>query len=179
MYWCAFAVFQTTFGLFVARRFGFDASRTGYFLAGFGLLGATIQGGLIRPIVRRLGDKPTFMLGCVCAAVGLIAAAFAQSVFVFALALIPLAFGIGFGHPTMASLVSLVARGDEQGRVQGVASALESLGRTVGPIWGNGSLQHLSESSPYISAAALLLLTLLMSVGFHVDAPETNVPLST
>jgi DHA1 family tetracycline resistance protein-like MFS transporter len=179
MYWCAFAVFQTTFGLFVARRFGFDASRTGYFLAGFGLLGATIQGGLIRPIVRRLGDKPTFMLGCVCAAVGLIAAAFAQSVFVFALALIPLAFGIGFGHPTMASLVSLVARGDEQGRVQGVASALESLGRTVGPIWGNGSLQHLSESSPYISAAALLLLTMLMSVGFHVDAPETNVPLST
>jgi DHA1 family tetracycline resistance protein-like MFS transporter len=178
MYWCAFAVFQTTFGLFVARRFGFDASRTGYFLAGFGLLGATIQGGLIRPIVRRLGDKPTFMLGCTCAAVGLIAAAFAQSVFVFALALIPLAFGMGFGHPTMASLVSLVARGDEQGRVQGAASALESLGRTVGPIWGNGSLQHLGESSPYISAAALLVLTLLMSVGFHVEANEPNVPLS-
>src|SRR4030095_7158868 len=49
MYWCAFAVFQTTFGLFVARRFGFDASHTGYFLAGFGLLGATIQGGVLRP----------------------------------------------------------------------------------------------------------------------------------
>ena len=113
-----------------------------------------------------------------CAAVGLIAAAFAQSVFVFALALIPLAFGMGFGHPTMASLVSLVARGDEQGRVQGAASALESLGRMVGPIWGNGSLQHLGESSPYISAAALLVLTLLMSVGFHVEANEPNVPLS-
>ncbi len=178
MYWCAFAVFQTTFGLFVARRFGFDASRTGYFLAGFGLLGATIQGGLIRPIVARLGDKPTFILGCICAAVGLVAAALAQSVLVLAISLVPLAFGIGFGHPTMASLVSLVARGDEQGRVQGAASALESLGRTAGPIWGNGSLQHLGESAPYISAAALLVLTLLMSVGFHVDAHEPNVPLS-
>src|SRR3989454_4270559 len=29
MYWCAFAVFQTTFSLFAAIRFGFDASRTG------------------------------------------------------------------------------------------------------------------------------------------------------
>ena len=176
MYWCAFAVFQTTFGLFVARRFGFDASRTGYFLAVFGLLGAIIQGALIRPVVRRLGDKPTFILGLGCAAVGLVAAALAHSVTVFALTLVPLAFGIGFGHPTMASLVSLAARGDEQGRVQGAASAVESLGRTVGPIWGSASLQHVDESAPYISAALLLLLTFLFSVGFRVGDRETSIP---
>jgi DHA1 family tetracycline resistance protein-like MFS transporter len=178
MYWCAFAVFQTTFGLFVARRFGFDASRTGYFLAAFGLLGAIIQGALIRPVVRRLGDKPTFMLGLGCAALGLVAAALVHSVTVFAVTLVPLAFGIGFGHPTMASLVSLAARGDEQGRVQGAASAVESLGRTVGPIWGSASLQHLDESAPYISAALLLLLTFLFSVGFRVGDQETSVPQS-
>ena len=57
LYWCAFAVFQTTFALFVARRFGFDVSRTGYYFAGFGVLGAIIQGGLIRSVVHRLGDK--------------------------------------------------------------------------------------------------------------------------
>ena len=49
-----------TFALFAARRFGLDAPRTGYFLAAFGLLGAVIQGAMIRPIVRRLGDKRTF-----------------------------------------------------------------------------------------------------------------------
>ena len=64
--------------------------------------------------------------------------------------------------------MSLVARGDEQGRVQGAASRVESLGRTIGPVWGNASLQHLGESTPYISAAALLLLTLLLAGGFHV-----------
>jgi len=175
MYWSAFAVFQTTFALFVARRFGFDASRTGYFLAAFGLLGAVIQGALIRPVVQRLGDKPTFILGLSCAALGLVAAALAHSVMVFAVTLVPLAFGIGFGHPTMASLVSLVAHGDEQGRVQGAASAVESLGRTVGPIWGSASLQHIGESAPYISAAALVLLTLLISVGFHVGDRESSL----
>ena len=172
MYWFAFSVFQTTFALFVARRFGFDAPRTGYFLAAFGLLGAVIQGGLIRPIVRRLGDQPTFRIGLVCAAVGLVSAAAAHSVTALAISLVPLAFGIGFGHPTMSSLVSLVGRGDEQGRVQGAASAVESIGRTLGPIWGNASLQHVDESIPYISAAGFLIFTLLLSVGFGVGEPE-------
>ena len=172
IYWFAFATFQTTFSLFVARRFGFGVSKTGYFFAGFGLLGAVVQGGFIRPIVKRLGDKPTFLMGLGFGAFGLVAAALAHSVSMFALALVPLALGIGFGHPTISSLVSLVAHGDEQGRVQGAASAIESLGRTLGPIWGNASLQQYGESIPYVSAAAFLMLTLLLSVGFHVGKSE-------
>jgi DHA1 family tetracycline resistance protein-like MFS transporter len=175
-YWFAFAVFQTTFSLFVARRFGFGVAQTGYFLAAFGILGAIVQGGFIRPLVGRLGDKPTFLAGLVFGAVGLLAAALAHSVTLFALALIPVALGIGFGHPTMASLVSRAARGDEQGRVQGAASAMESLGRTLGPVWGNASLQRFGESVPYVSAASLLILTLLMTVTYQqVDGAQ--VPL--
>ena len=156
IYWFAFAIFQTTFALFAARRFGFDASQTGYFFAAFGVLGAIVQGGFIRPIVRRLGDKATFIArarlrrdragrGARCA----------HSVPLFALALVPLALGIGFGHPTVSSLVSRAARGDEQGRVQGAASAVESLGRTLGPVWGNASLQRFGEAMPYLSAAGV------------------------
>src|SRR5262249_61658245 len=110
VYWFAFAMFQTTFALFAGRRFGFDAARTGYFFAVFGILGAVIQGAFIRPIVTRLGDKPTFRLGLALAAAGLVAAALSNSVALFAAALVPLAFGIRFGHPTMASLRTRVAR---------------------------------------------------------------------
>jgi DHA1 family tetracycline resistance protein-like MFS transporter len=166
IYWCAFAVFQTMFALLVAQRFGFDAARTGYLFAGFGVLGAIIQGGLIRSVVRRLGDKRTFMVGVALGAIGLIAAAVVRTPAMFIVALVPVALGIGFGHPTMSSLVSLVAKGDEQGRVQGAASAVESLGRTVGPVWGSASLQHIGESVPYVSAAILLLFTLVMAAGF-------------
>ncbi len=171
-YWFSFAVFQTTFALFAARRFGFDASQTGYFFAAFGVLGAIIQGGFIRHIVRRMGDKPTFQAGLIFGAIGLVASALSHSVLTFSIALVPLAFGIGFGHPTVSSLVSLVGRGDEQGRVQGAASAVESLGRTIGPVWGNASLERYGAATPYISAAALLMMTLLISVGFHVDDPH-------
>jgi hypothetical protein len=34
---------------------------------------------------------------------------------------------------------------------------LESLGRTIGPVWGNGTLQLLGEGAAYGSAAAVLL----------------------
>jgi len=172
IYWFAFSIFQTTFALFAAQRFGFDAPKTGYFLAGFGVLGAIIQGGMIRPIVHRLGDKPTFMLGLVFGAVGLVLSALAPTPLLFSIALLPLAFGIGFGHPTVSSLVSKVAKRDEQGRVQGAASAVESLGRTVGPVWGNASLQMISVGTPYISAACFLALTLLMTAGYHVIDAE-------
>ncbi|HZR26970.1 MAG TPA: MFS transporter [Vicinamibacterales bacterium] len=172
IYWFAFSVFQTTFALFVARRFNFTVSQTGYFFAVFGILGAIIQGGMIRPIVKRLGDKPTFVAGIVFSAIGLVLAALAPTVTLFSLALIPLAFGVGFGHPTVTSLVSRVGRGDEQGRVQGAASAVESLGRTFGPVWGNASLDRFSDSTPYISAAAILLLTLVLAAGIHVTDHE-------
>jgi len=179
VYWFAFAVFQTTFALFAAIRFGFDAPKTGYFFAAFGVLGAVVQGGFIRPVVRRLGDKSTFMLGLSLAAVGLVAAALTHSVAMFAVTLVPLALGIGFGHPTVSSMVSRAGRGDEQGRVQGAASAVESLGRTLGPMWGSASLQHFGEGTPYVSAAVFLMVTLLLSLGYQVPdhdiAPVSRV----
>jgi predicted MFS family arabinose efflux permease len=67
----------------------------------------------------------------------------------------------------MSSLVSRTAREDEQGRVQGAASAIESLGRTVGPVWGSASLQRFGESTPYLTAAAFLVITLLLTIGYQ------------
>ena len=174
VYWLAFSIFQTTFALFAARRYHFDASDTGYFFAAFGILGAVVQGGFIRPVVRRFGDKPTFIVGLMCSALGLVAATLTHSVAWFAVSTVPLALGMGFGHPTVSSLVSRAARGEEQGRVQGAASAIESLGRTVGPVWGNASLQRYGEATPYLSAAVFLLLTLWLSVGYQVIDPDAT-----
>ena len=173
LYWSAFAVFQTTFALFASRRFGFDASQTGYFFAGFAALGAIVQVALIRPFVSRLGDKRTFMLGLIFSVAGLVGATLTHSAVPFAVSLVPLALGIGFGHPTMASMVSRAAGGGEQGRVQGAASAVESLGRTIGPVWGSASLQRFGEATPYVSAAGFLVMTLLLSVGYREREPET------
>jgi MFS family permease len=117
--------------------------------------------------VRRLGEKRTFIIGLVLAAAGWGATAFAPTVTLFIAMLIPGALGIGFCTPALTSLLSTAAGRHEQGRVQGAAGALESLGRTLGPVWGNGSLQWLGTPAPYGSAALLLIGTALLTTKYH------------
>jgi len=62
--------------------------------------------------------------------------------------------------------VSAAAGKHEQGRVQGAAGALESLGRTIGPVWGNGLLQWAGEGAAYGSAAAVLLATAALTTRY-------------
>lgn len=157
LYWMAFAVYQTTFALFGAQRFGFDAARTGYLLSAFGFLAVVVQGGLVGPIVKALGERRTLGIGLLFAAAGWGGSALTYSVPVFVLMLIPGAMGIGLCNATLSSLISKSAGPREQGRVQGAAGALESLGRTVGPVWGNGSLQQFGEGAAYGSAALVLV----------------------
>jgi MFS transporter, DHA1 family, tetracycline resistance protein len=157
IYWTAFAVYQTTFALFGAVRFGFDVTHTGYLLAAFGALGVIVQGVLVGPLVDALGERRTLAVGLVFAAIGWGGSALTFSVPVFVAMLVPGAIGIGLCNATLSALISNAAGPHEQGRVQGAAGALESLGRTVGPIWGNGTLQAYGEGAAYGSAAVALL----------------------
>jgi DHA1 family tetracycline resistance protein-like MFS transporter len=157
IYWMSFAVYQTTFALFGAIRFGFDVAETGYLLSAFGFLGVIVQGMLVAPIVKRLGERRTLTIGLLLTAVGWGGSAATWSLPVFVSMLIPGAIGIGLCNATLSALISHAAGRGEQGRVQGAAGALESLGRATGPVWGNSMLQHFGEGSAYAAAAALLV----------------------
>jgi DHA1 family tetracycline resistance protein-like MFS transporter len=167
LYWGSFAVYQTTFALFGARRFGFDATHIGYLLAAFASLGVVVQLGMVGPIVKRLGEKRALVIGLLFAAVGWGGSALTYSLPVFVAMLVPGAIGIGLCNPSINSLVSSAGGKHEQGRVQGAAGALESLGRTLGPIWGNGSLQWLGEGAAYGSAALVLLGTAALTTRYR------------
>ena len=166
LYWASFAVYQSTFALFGARRFGFDATHIGYILAAFGVLGVVVQGMLVGPVVKRIGEKRALMTGLVIAALSWTGTALAYSVPLFLAMLVPSAFGLGFCTPSLVSLVSGAAGRHEQGRVQGAAGALESLGRTIGPVWGNGLLQAFGEGSAYGSAAVVLVATAALTARY-------------
>ena len=176
LYWGSFAVYQTTFALFGARRFGFDATHTGYLLAAFGFLGVLVQAGLVGPIVKRLGETRTLEVGLVCAAVGWGGSAMTHSLPLFIMMLVPGALGIGLCNPSLVSLVSAAGGRHEQGRVQGAAGALESLGRTIGPVWGNGVLQWLGEGAAYGSAALVLLGAAVLTTRYHRPRMTPSAP---
>ena len=179
LYWMAFAVYQTTFALFGARRFGFDASQTGYLLSAFGVLGVVVQGVLVGPVVARdrcaahadrgpgvcrsrLGRRALSQTRSRC------------SSRCWCLRRL----GIGFCNATLSTLVSNAAGPHEQGRVQGAAGALESLGRTIGPVWGNGALQVFGEGKAFGTAAVVLLGAAALTARYH-PPPREPVPPAT
>jgi DHA1 family tetracycline resistance protein-like MFS transporter len=116
-----------------------------------------VQGALVGPIVRRLGERQTLTLGLLLAAAGWGGSALTYSLPVFVLMLVPGAMGIGLCNATLSALISHSADISEQGRVQGAAGALESIGRASGPVWGNAALQEFGEGSAYGAAAVLLI----------------------
>ena len=146
-----------------------------YFLAVFGFLGVVVQVVMVGPIVKRFGEKRTLIIGLIFAAIGWGGSALTHSLPLFTLLLVPGAIGIGLCNPSLVSLVSGAAGKHEQGRVQGAAVALESLGRAIGPVWGNGALQFLGEGAAYGSAALVLLATAALTVGY-VAPPRQNAP---
>ena len=176
LYWMSFAVYQTTFALFGARRFGFDATHTGYLFSAFGALGVLVQGGLIGPMAKAFGTRQSLVIGLVCAAIGWGGSALTYSVPVFVAMLIPGAIGIGLCSATLSALVSNAADSREQGRVQGAAGALESLGRSIGPVWGNAVLQGAGEGAAYGSAAAVLLGAAVMAERYKSPAVAVAAP---
>jgi DHA1 family tetracycline resistance protein-like MFS transporter len=181
VYWMAFAVYQTTFALFGARRFSFDATHVGYLFSAFGALGVIVQGGLVGPVSRALGVKRTLISGLTFAAIGWGGSALTYNLPFFLLMLVPAAIGIGLCNATLSALVSNAAGPREQGRVQGAAGALESMGRTMGPIWGNAVLQEVGEGAAYGAAATLLVGAAAMTTAYHpttrtvADAQEAIV----
>lgn len=180
LYWASLSVYQTTFALFGKIRFDWGITEVGYVLALIGFVGAFVQGGAVGPIVKRFGEKPVFIFGILITALGLGASAFTYDPTLFVLALIPAALGGALSSPTLIALISRTGARDEQGRIQGVSGALESLGRTVGPVWGNGLLGVAGEGVAYFSAALALLLVGMVGLGINVAPSRVtrveNVP---
>ncbi len=177
VYWTAFAVYQTTFALFGARRFGFDAAHTGYLLSAFGFLGVLVQGVLVGPVVARSRrNAGRWRWGWCSRRSGGAAAPLTHSLPVFVA-------DAGARRARHRAVQRDAQHADqhtppaphEQGRVQGAAGALESLGRTIGPVWGNGALQLFGEGKAYGSAAVALLgaavLTLRYRPARHAGMP--------
>ena len=61
----AFSLVTALFTLFTANRLHWTARDNGLLFAYIGILGVIIQGGLIRRLVPRTGEKPLIILGCI------------------------------------------------------------------------------------------------------------------
>lgn len=129
-----FSIMTSLFALLLNHRFGLDAKKTGYILAGIGIIGVVIQGGLIGRLVRRCGEPRLALSGAVLMGAGLAWLAFAGSVGSMFAATALVGIGNSLLMPTLSSLASRSAEAEWQGRALGVMQSCGSLARWFGPM---------------------------------------------
>ena len=127
-------VFSAVWVLYAGHRFGFSPAQVGMLLATAGALDMGVQGVLVGPATKRLGERGTMIFGLIGGAVGLTAMGLAPNGLWFALALLPNALW-GFAMPTLQSLMTRLVSESEQGQLQGANMSVASIAGVASPLF--------------------------------------------
>jgi MFS transporter, DHA1 family, tetracycline resistance protein len=160
----AFTNLDQTFRYFTKDIFEMTAWQTGMALAFVGVVAAGVQGGLIRPLVKRFGEVMLIRAGTACqmGAFALLAMSPALGVVSLFAASGILAFGNGLTQPSTSAYISKRASSAAQGETLGTSQAIGSLARMFGPALG-GLLYGFGPSAPYVFASFGMVVALLFA----------------
>ncbi len=154
----AFSNMEQTFSLLFQAKFALDTGdagyKTGLVLMVSGLLGAMIQGGMIRKLAPRFGERNLLIWGLVFNAVAMLAFPYGPNYAAYFLLTIPMAIGSSLINPSLAALTSRSADASEQGSTLGLSQGLSSLARATGPFFGLMVFPY-SYALPYLSAGVI------------------------
>ncbi|HEX8951597.1 MAG TPA: MFS transporter [Polyangia bacterium] len=172
-----FANLEATFSLFLERRFHYGRREASYMFTYIGVLMVIVQGGFVRRLVPRFGEKRLIVVGTLLMGVGFFFTHEAFTLPWLLLAIAVTAIGNGLNTPSLSSLISRAASGDHQGGVLGVSQAMGALARVVGPLVGTWTLSF-GISFPYLTGGAAMLVACVFASMF-VRQPPASSPAAT
>jgi MFS transporter, DHA1 family, tetracycline resistance protein len=118
--------------LYMLYRYGWDQSTVGLTMAGVGIASIVVQGAVIGPVTKRIGERFALVIGLGFGVAGFLVLAVARTGVEFWLA-IPLLALWGLEAPASLALMSRYVGADEQGRLQGANSSIAGIANMLGP----------------------------------------------
>ncbi len=178
-YQVAFNVYPAIWAFFTKARFGWDPAMVGLSLAAFGIAMVAVQGGLIRIILRRLGNRGTVLYGIAFNAVAFLAIAFVSSG-TLAMILTPLTALGAVVTPALQGMMSRAVGDDAQGELQGILSSAHSLAMIVSPPLMTATFAVFARpgASPYLPGAPFLVSMALMGVCWVIFTSRRWAPVT-
>jgi DHA1 family tetracycline resistance protein-like MFS transporter len=156
-------ILESIFALWALNRFGAGPRTVGFALFGAALAAVVMQGGLVRVLVPRIGERALAQAGIVSYIVGLLLVALAgDSLMAAALGLLFCGAGMGAFSPSASALASRQSHGGNRGAVMGTYQAATSLARVIGPFVAGPVYAFWGANSPFIAAACITAPALLL-----------------
>ena len=162
-------VWPMCFVLYSQYRFHWSTGTIGMVMMISGASGVVTQMWLVGPIVRRLGERRTLLVGAVCGAIGLAIYGWAPTAPLYFIGM-PFSAFSGLMMPGIMGLMSRRVSGQEQGQLQGSNQSLQGLSSIVGPLvygptlaWAvaNDATLHLPGLPIFLSSGFIVLIFLL------------------
>lgn len=157
--------------LYTGFRYAWDEQTNGLMLGLVGLMATLVQGLLVRPVIRRFGERGTVMFGLGISAVAFLCYGAASQGWMIPCIIVFGSFG-GVTGPAIQSIVADRVDPSDQGKIQGALTSLISLTNIVAPLFFTAGLfsYFTSESAlfalpgaPFFVGSVLLALALVIA----------------
>ncbi|CAH1217079.1 Tetracycline resistance protein, class C [Paenibacillus auburnensis] len=157
------ANYETVFGLFVDRKFGFTPKDIAFVLTFGSIAGAVVQLTVFSWILNRFGENRVISVCLLASGVFILLTLFVHGYFAIMAVTFIVFLAMDILRPAVGTQLSKMAGESQQGFVMGMNSAYTSLGNIAGPVVA-GILFDLDINYPYGAAALVLVLCFLMSL---------------
>jgi len=151
----AVAGMETSVTLHARDRFHFEQMDLAYFFLFIGVFVAVIQGGLIGKFAKAMGEKTLVTIGTASYTLGLALVPGVWRVPLLYVVAFFLSIGMGLCYPSLTSMVTKASPRSEHGSMLGIATAVGSLARFIGPIF-IGFLYDLAQARGAFYGGAML-----------------------
>ena len=168
----AVAGMETSVTLHVRDRFNFRQIDLAYLFLFMGVIVASIQGMLIGRFAKALGEKVLIAIGALSFTIGFLAVpSIYRLPLLYAVAFF-IAIGQGLTYPSLTSLVSRAAPANDRGSMLGLATAVGSLARFLGPILSGYLYDRAGPRGAFYGAAVMTFIALLIALSIRQPGAE-------
>ncbi len=161
LFTAAFASMHPVFPLFADGRLGIGERGVGWLFAFMGTISAIMQGGVVRVLAPRIGERGLVRLCALPFAAGLLLIGLSESLPMLLGALFLLAVGFGGTLPSLVSLLSRASPDELQGGSLGIGQSVSASARIAGPLMGGIMWDLAGPTSPFIAGSLLAAIGVL------------------
>lgn len=159
----SFFTFITTVSIFVTQRFELTITEIGWMISSMGLIRLFVRFFIFAPLLKKLGDKKTLVIGLVAFSASYIWLIFLNHLWEYMAIFVLVGFGASCTFAIMSGMMSRSVRKDQQGEMMGLSAAIDNVTHIIGPSLGS---YLLSLPFPFIygiAPATFSLIALLFS----------------
>ena len=174
----AHAVLPSIVVIYCTYRYNWSTRTVGLLVAAVGLTNGIVQGTLVGPFVKKLGEQKVLLLGLLCGAIGFSIHAMAPTGNYFWIG-VPFLALWGLGNAAIQGMMSQQVGSQQQGQLQGAIGSLRGISEMIGPGMFTFTFAYFIQAnhlqipgSPFYLAALLMLIAIAVLVKRNLTIAE-------